>query len=148
LIALRALVIILYLIWPAVARAHTDEYFDKNPGPHRGQMRMAGPYHLELVAGKDELTLYVTDHANTPIESAGGSAKAILTSGKKRDVIVLMPAGENVLKGSGEFKLTKSTNVSMLVKLPDGEPQRAHFTLKSTGKTSSKKSKKEKQTSP
>jgi len=132
----------LCLIWPAVAFAHTDESFNKNPGPHRGQMRMAGPYHLELVAGKDELTLYVSDHANVAIESAGGSAKAILTSGKKRYVIVLMPAGENVLKGGGDFKLTKSTNVSMLIKLPAGEPQRAQFTLKGTGKSSSKKSKK------
>jgi hypothetical protein len=137
----------LCLIWPAVAFAHTDEALNKNPGPHRGQMRMAGPYHLELVAGKDELTLYVSDHADTAIESAGGSAKAILTSGKKRYVIVLMPAGENVLKGSGEFKLTKSTNVSMLVKLPAGEPQRAQFTLKGTGKTSSKKSREKSQTS-
>ena len=122
--------------------SHMDEAFNKNPGPHRGQMRMAGPYHLELVAGKDELTLYVSDHANVAIESAGGSAKAILTSGKKRYVVVLMPAGENVLKGSGEFKLTRSTNVSMLIKLPAGEPQRTQFTLKGTGKTSSKKTKK------
>ena len=132
----------LSLICPALALAHTDESFNKGPGPHRGQMRMAGPYHLELVAGKDELTLYVSDHADVAIESAGGSAKAILTSGKKRYVIVLMPAGENVLKGSGEFKLSKSTNVSMLIKLPAGEPQRAQFTLKGTGKSSSKKSKK------
>jgi hypothetical protein len=137
----------LCLIWPAVAFAHTDEFFDKNPGPHRGQMRIAGPYHLELVAAKDELTLYVGDHANVAIESAGGSAKAILTSGKKRYVIVLLPAGENMLKGSGEFKLTKSTSVSMLVKLPEGEPQRTQFTLKATGKASSKKSKKKSPTS-
>ena len=135
----RALLIVLSVIWAAAAPAHTDEYFDKNPGPHGGQTRMAGPYHLELVAGSSELTLYVTDHANTPIESAGGSAKAILTSGKQRYVIVLVPAGDNVLKGSGEFKLSKSTNVSMLVKLPDGEPQRATFTLKSAPKKSKKK---------
>jgi hypothetical protein len=132
----------LCLICPAVAFAHADETLNENLGPHRGQMRMAGPYHLELVAGKDELTLYVSDHANVPLESAGGSAKAILTSGKKRYVIVLMPAGENVLQGSGEFKLTKSTSVSMLIKLSGGEPQRTQFTLKGTGKTSSKKSKK------
>ena len=140
--AVRARLMFLCLIWPAVAFAHTDQAFNRDPGPHRGQMRMAGPYHLELVAGKDELTLYVSDHADVAIESAGGSAKAILTSGKKRYVIVLMPAGENVLKGSGEFKLSKSTNVSMLIKLPAGEPQRAQFTLKGTGKSSSKKSKK------
>ena len=145
--AVRARLMFLCMIWPVVAFAHTDDFFNKNPGPHRGQMRMAGPYHLELVAGKDELTLYVTDHANVAIESAGGSAKAILTSGKKRYVIVLMPTGENVLKGSGEFKLTKSTNVSMLIKLPAGEPQRAQFTLKGTGKTSSKSNKKKSGTS-
>ena len=36
------------------AQAHNEEYFDSRESPHGGQMRMTGPYHLELViTGKD-----------------------------------------------------------------------------------------------
>ena len=37
------------------AGAHTEEYFDSIDAPHGGQMRMAGPYHLELVAKERKL---------------------------------------------------------------------------------------------
>jgi hypothetical protein len=113
-----------------LARAHTDEYFDKIQTPHGGQIRMAGPYHLELVVEQNELTVYVTDHGDNPIDTTGGSAKAIITTGKKRYVVVLAAAGENVLKGNGEFKLGKSNSVALMVVLPDRDPQRAQFTIK------------------
>ena len=45
------------------AWAHTDESLDAMPSPHGGQVRAAGPYHLELVAKDGELVLHVTDHA-------------------------------------------------------------------------------------
>jgi hypothetical protein len=134
-----ALAVVLFACCSLSALAHTDEYFDKTPGPHHGRMRMAGPYHLELVTAKDEVTLYVTDHAGTPIDSAGGSAKVIITSGKKkRYVVVLSAAGDNVLKGQGEFKLSKASTASVLVALPGQEPQRAKFTLSGGGKAGKK----------
>jgi hypothetical protein len=133
--ALRMLLLV--LVWMPVASAHTDEYFDSIETPHGGQMRMAGPYHLELVVGHNELTVYVTDHGGNSIHSSGGSAKAIITTGKKRFVVVLSPAGDNVLKGSGEFKLGKSNTVSLMVVMPGQEPQRAKFSIKRS--SSSKK---------
>lgn len=120
------------------AWAHADEYFDKMGTRHGGQIRMAGPYHLELVVRHEELTVYVTDHGDNPIDTTGGSAKAIITTGKKRYVVVLTPGGDNVLKGNGEFKLGKSNTISLMVVLPDGDPQRAKFTIKPA---SSKKAK-------
>jgi len=117
--------------------AHTDEYFDRIDTPHGGQIRMAGPYHLELVVGDSELTVYVTDHGDNPIGTTGGSAKAIIASGKKRYVVVLSAAGGNVLKGNGEFKLGKSNTISLMVTLPDQEPQRAKFSIDGSGKKSS-----------
>jgi hypothetical protein len=123
----------------ASAGAHTNAYFDKIATPHGGQIRMAGPYHLELVAAGELITLYVTDHSDQPIDTAGGSAKVIITSGKKkRYVVILSPAGDNKLSGSGEFKLSKSSAVSVLIAFPDQEPQRASFTLRAAGKASKK----------
>jgi len=123
----------------ALAEAHTDAYFDKVASAHGGQIRMAGPYHLELVVAGDLVALYVTDHSDQPVDTLGGSAKVIITSGKKkRYVVILSPAGDNKLSGSGEFKLSKSSAVSVLIAFPDQEPQRAQFTLKAGGKASKK----------
>jgi len=127
--------LILFALSCAVAFAHTDQYFDKTPGPHHGRMRMAGPYHLELVAAGDEITLYVTDHGNEPVDTTGGSAKVIITSGKKkRYVLILGPAGDNQLRGSGDFKLSKASVASVLIALPGQDPQRAKFNLSATAK--------------
>jgi hypothetical protein len=110
--------------------AHTDEYFDQRPTPHGGQVRMAGPIHLELVVAHQQVTVYVTDHGDNLVPTAKGSAKVIIRSGKRnRYVLVLRPAGENVLRGTGEFKLGKSNDVSVLVALPEHEPQRAQFRI-------------------
>jgi hypothetical protein len=134
-----AFAVLLLTLWSTAARAHSDEYFVTHPTPHGGQIRMAGPFHLELLAGKDELTLYVTDHSGNSVDTAGGSAKVIITSGKKkRYVVILSAAGENALKGDGEFKLGKSSTASVLVALPDQEPQRAKFTLHAPSKATKK----------
>ena len=134
-----ALAVLVLLICSASAFAHGDEYFDTHPTPHGGQMRMAGPYHLELLTGKSMVTLYVTDHAGANVETTGGSAKVIITSGKKkRYVVVLSSAGDNVLKGEGEFQLGKASTASVLVALPGQEPQRANFNLSQHGKATRK----------
>jgi hypothetical protein len=126
----RLVFAILFVSGCAGAWAHSDEYFATHPTPHGGQMRMAGPYHFELVTGQNEITLFVTDHAGNGVDTTGGSAKVIITSGKKkRYVVILSAAGDNALKGAGEFKLGQSSTASVLVALRDQEPQRANFKL-------------------
>jgi hypothetical protein len=116
------------LCWAPATRAHSDAHFDQNPAPHGGQVRMAGPYHLELVLGKNEVTLYLTDHGDSPVDATGGSGKAILTTGRrKRSTVVLEHAEGNMLRGVGEFTATSATTVTVIVKLPDQEPQQAQF---------------------
>jgi hypothetical protein len=117
------------------ARAHTDEYFDKMQTAHGGQVRMAGPYHLELVVHDQEVSLYVSNHADEPVAVAAGSAKVIISAGRRnRAVVVLKPAGDNLLRGGGEFRLGKVNDVSVLLALPDAEPQRAQFRVDRKGK--------------
>jgi len=115
--------------------AHGDEYFDSKPAPHGGQVRMAGPVHLELVVRGDEVTVYITDHADKPVTAENGSAKVIIRASKKnRFVVVLRPADDNVLRGTGEFKLAKRNDVMVLVTLPGQDPQRAQFRIGKDGK--------------
>ena len=112
------------------AWSHTDDYLDTLAAPHGGQLRMAGPYHLELVAKDKELVLYVTDHGDNPIATDGGLSKATLQLGtaKARTTVKLAPAGDNVFKGSGEFTVKPQSVIVVFVKLPGGEAQSARFT--------------------
>ena len=112
------------------AWAHTDEYLDTIAAPHGGQLRMAGPYHLELVARDKELVLYVTDHGDNPIATDGGVGKATLQIGKAKakTTLKLEAAGDNVFKGSGEFTLKPQSVIVVFLKLPGQEAQSARFT--------------------
>ena len=112
------------------AWAHTDEYLATVATPHGGQLRMAGPYHLELVARDKEVVVYVTDHGDKEIGTEGGVAKATLQIGKAktRTSVELAPAGGNTLKGSGDFVVKPETVIVVFVKLPGQEPQSARFT--------------------
>jgi hypothetical protein len=130
------------------AGAHTEEYFDSIDAPHGGQMRMAGPYHLELVAKEKEIVLYVTDHSDRKISTERGVGKAAFQvgKGKPKTSIKLEPAGDNTLKGTGDFSVTPETVVIVFLKLPDQQAQSARFTplkpkskVKSTKKASGEK---------
>jgi len=118
------------LVLSLPAGAHTDDYLATLVAPHGGQLRMAGPYHLELVAKDKELVLYVTDHGDNPIATEGGVGKATLQLGtaKARTTVKLEPAEDNVFKGSGEFTLKPQSVIVVFVKLPGQEAQSARFT--------------------
>jgi hypothetical protein len=115
------------LIWSFPAEAHVDEYFDSVEAPHGGQLRMTGPYHLELVAKDRELTVYVTDHADNQITTDGGLGKATIETGQARTQVGLHPVGENMLKGSGSFTITPETVVIIFIKLPNQDAYSARF---------------------
>jgi len=118
-------VVIMALALPA--GAHTDEYFESVQAPHSGQLRMTGPFHLELLAKDGELTVYVTDHADNAISVDGGLAKATVETGATRTQVHLHPVGGNILKGSGTFSLTPSTIVIVFMKLPNQDGYAARF---------------------
>ena len=112
------------------AWAHTDDYLDTLTTAHGGQLRMAGPYHLELVAKDKELVLYVTDHGDNPVKTEGGTAKATIQIGKGKagTTVKLEPAGENQMKGLGEFTVKPASVIVVFVKLAGDEAQSARFT--------------------
>ena len=123
--ALLATLIISQPVW-----AHTDESLDAMPSPHGGQVRAAGPYHLELVWKDGELLLYVTDHLNNEIKTIGGEGKASIQQGKtgSRTTVKLEPSENNTLRGSGEFQLDQKTAIVVFLKLPEQDAYAARFT--------------------
>ena len=112
------------------AWAHTDEQLDTMPSPHGGQVRAAGPYHLELVAKDGELVLHVTDHAWKEIHTDGGEGKATIQQGKagSRITVKLEPSQQNILTGNGEFQVSPETVIVVFVKLSEQDAYGARFT--------------------
>lgn len=110
--------------------AHTNESLDAMRSPHGGQVRAAGPYHLELVAKNGELMLYVTDHAWQEIHTDEGEGKATVQQGKAKEktTIKLETAQQNMLTGSGEFQVNPETVIVIFVKLPGQDAYGARFT--------------------
>ena len=122
---LVAPLIILQPVW-----AHTDEQLDTISSPHGGQVRAAGPYHLELVVKDGELILHVTDHANNEINTIGGEGKANIQLDKtvSRITVKLEPSENNMFKGSGDFQINPETVIVVFVKLPEQDAYAARFT--------------------
>ena len=112
------------------AWAHTDEQLDTMSSPHGGQVRAAGPYHLELVAKDGELVLHVTDHAGQQIHTDGGEGKARIQQDKtgSKITVELEPSQQNMLKGIGEFQINPETVIVVFVKLPEQDAYAARFT--------------------
>ena len=110
--------------------AHTDASLDAMPSPHGGQVRAAGPYHLELVAKDGELVLHVTDHAWQAMKTDGGEGKVTIQQGKSGSKITvkLEPSQQNMLTGNGEFQVTPETVIVVFVKLPEQDAYGARFT--------------------
>ncbi len=125
--AIGGMIVVSILAMSSPARAHTDEFFESVEAPHGGQLRMTGPFHVELVAKDGELTVYVTDHADTKISVDGGLAKATVETGQTRTQVHLHPVGDNLLKGSGVFSLTPNTVVIVFIKLPNHDAHSARF---------------------
>ena len=118
----------LMLLQPAWA--HTDESLDAMQAPHGGQVRAAGPYHLELVVKDGELILHVTDHVGQEIKTDGGEGKANVQQGKagNKTTVRLEPSPQNMFTGRGEFQINPETVIVVFVKLPEQDAYAAKFT--------------------
>jgi hypothetical protein len=134
-----ALVFSMFLALACPVGAHTDEYFESVEAPHGGQLRMTGPFHMELVANDGDLMVYVTDHADNAISVDGGLAKANIENGSTKTQVNMHPVGNNMLRGSGTFSLTPSTVVIVFMKLPNQDGYAARFMpLKPKGESGEK----------
>lgn len=103
------------LLFAGYAVAHTDEFLDTQPSPHGGQVRMTDTHHLELVIKDKDITVYVMNHANEAQPSAGMQATATVLSGDAKVEVKLEPADENLLKGTGDFKISDDMKVVLSV---------------------------------
>lgn len=116
-----------FILSANTAVAHTDEYLDTIAGKHGGQLRMAGPFHFEMVVTPATLQIHVTDHANTAIPVKGATGSATVINGKNKQQITLNESGENLLEGAGRFVPSEPTKAVVKIQLPGQEAQQVLF---------------------
>jgi len=124
---MKCVMFFFFLLLASIADAHTNEYLDKIPAPHGGKLRMSGAYHFELVLAPGEITVYVTDHGDRPIETIGGSAISSVRIAKREFEVILQPSGGNKFRGSGDIDPRKVAQVRLKVTLPGAKPVAAMF---------------------
>lgn len=115
--------------------AHDDAYLDTLKTPNGGQMRMAGPYHLELVVAKDNkearespVVVHVTDHADAKVPTVGAGGTATILAGKSKTTVKLAPDGDNRLKGVGRYASTPDMKAVVSVTFAGKAAEQARFT--------------------
>ncbi len=124
---LRALAVILSLALAGSAFAHSDSKWTK--GPQGGHIVDAGggKQHWELVAKGNELTLYVLDADEKPVNVDSGSAKAQVLIGGKTHNVEFKPAGSNMLKATGDFTAAKGMKVIVTTNKVGGQSFQARL---------------------
>jgi len=97
------------------AGGHGDE-----ARPQRGgAVSVVNDVSYELVATKDAMALYVSDHGK-PVDLAGATAKLTLLTGAKKEEVLLQPAG-SALEAKGAFTVQPGTKALAQVEMK-GKP--------------------------
>ena len=124
---LRVLAVVLSLVLSVPAFAHSDSKWTK--GPQGGHIVDAGggKQHWELVANGNELTLYVLDANEKPLNVDGGSAKGQVLIGGKTVNVEFRPTGGNVLKATGDFTAAKGMKVILTTTKVGGQSFQARL---------------------
>jgi hypothetical protein len=127
--------LIALLLGAAGASAHDNAYLDTVTTPNGGQLRMAGPYHFELVLAKDggeakerPILVYVTDHAGQAVSTAGASGTATLLSSQGKVTASLAPDGDNCMKGAAPYAATPGMKAVVSITPAGQGPEQARFT--------------------
>jgi hypothetical protein len=88
-----------------------------------------GKYHVELVVKERDLSLYVRDQGDKPIDSKSVKASANVLSGKDKATVQLVPAGAEVLTGQAPFSVAKNAKVIVTFSVAGGKSEQARFSL-------------------
>jgi hypothetical protein len=122
-IALRSLAVAAaLLVAPALVLAHAPKV-----GANGGAQADAGSFHVELVPSGTTLQVYLRDHSDKEVASAGYKGTAIFVIDGKPQRIPLTPAGANKLTGTSPIALPKEPKGAVQITTPTGSTVQAKF---------------------
>jgi len=107
---------------PALALAHAPKV-----GVNGGAQADAGSFHVEVVPNGTTLQVFLRDHSDKEVASAGFKGTAILVVGGKPQRIPLSPAGANKLTGASPVALPKEPKGAVQITTPTGSTVQAKF---------------------
>lgn len=96
---------------------------------HGGHEVEVGKYHVELIVKDKELSLYVRDQKDKPIDPKTVKATANVLSGKDKANLQLAAAGQEMLTGQAPFSIRKDAKVIVTFTVADGKSEQARFSL-------------------
>jgi hypothetical protein len=127
--------LICFLLLALPAWAHDDATLDKVKTGAGGQLRMAGVYHIELVVVRDSpqakenpLLIYLTDHADKKMPSAGMKVTVTLFGKGVKAAAELKPDGDNRFRGSARYASVRDLKAVVTLTGADGKTVQARFT--------------------
>jgi hypothetical protein len=94
---------------------------------HGGRTAEAGEQHVELVTKADVVDVFLMDHNNKNVSSAGYKGLAILVIDGKSQRIVLAPAGESRLTGKAAGNIQGTPQGVVQITPPNGKTVQARF---------------------
>lgn len=123
----RTLLAGLASLLPATALAHLPA---GGRGPNGGQVQDLGPIHGELLARDNELTLFLFDHHDKPLDARQASGTAILAAEGKQQTLAFTPRPDgSALVATGEFRAAPGLRVVVqVVPKPGMARAQARFT--------------------
>jgi len=96
---------------------------------HGGHEVEVGKYHIELVAKDKDLTLYVRDQGDKPVDSKSIKASANVLSGKDKATVDLAATGGDKLSGQVPFNVAKDAKIVVTFSVAGGKSGQARFSL-------------------
>jgi hypothetical protein len=119
----------------APVHAHDPATLDSLPSRHGGQVRMAGPFHIELVilgqesAQRDRLVLvYLQNHMFEDVSSGGLKGSTKFFDGQHVSTVSLIPIDANGFSGKGTFDINPSVTAEVSITDKDGKVWSATYT--------------------
>lgn len=110
------------VIQPAGLFAHAPKV-----GENGGAQTDAGSYHIEIVAKETSIDVFLRDHSNKAVATAGFKGAAILVVDGKPLRIELSPAGENRLAGTAPVALPQTPKGAVVITTPAGSTAQGKF---------------------
>lgn len=106
--------------------AATSIYASDKHGGHEVEV---GKYHVELVVKDRDLSLYVRDQADKPVNPKTVKASANVLSGKDKATVQLAPGASEALSGQAPFSVAKNAKVIVTFSVDGGKSEQARFSL-------------------
>ncbi|HVG52441.1 MAG TPA: hypothetical protein VM867_12480 [Xanthobacteraceae bacterium] len=96
-------------------------------GANGGPQADAGSYHVEVVPKGTTLLVYLRDHSDKAVQSAGYKGTAIFVVEGKPQRIPLSPDGDNKLTGTSPVALPAAPKGAVQITTPTGSTVQAKF---------------------